>query len=135
MAWEKIWLEVNPEFGHIGPGFVHVGAGRLRIFGGYCTGNLANSNELFLVENVGRPQQNRSLVKDNRGLQKSSKDKYTYSGIVPPPRESPCMVPAFDRLYVIGGNASDGCGYYVLKPRKSGLAVIGRIVAAGGCVL
>ena len=116
MAWAKIRLEVNPEFGRIGPGFVHVGAGRLLIFGGYCTGNLANSNELFLLEKVGRPQQKCSLVKDSNGLQETSKDEYAYSGIVPPPRESPCMVLAFDRLYVIGGNANDGCGYYVLEP-------------------
>ena len=115
-VWQKIDLQGSANHKRAGGAMVHVGAGRILIFGGYR--NHSNTNELFVVDewfsNSAQCQQ--VLVDYYASSMPATASLVKGYGIPPHPRESPRMIAARDKVYVVGGSDIDAWTFYELVP-------------------
>ena len=116
LVWHNLDMEGAEERGRIGAGMVYVGSGRLLVFGGFV--HSGNTSDLLVIENVFSPKRRCRKVDPDHGNSSPSAmtDQYRYTGIPPFKREAPRMARAWNRIYVVGGNADDGVRFHVLSP-------------------
>ena len=115
LTWHKIDVQANCWFGTRGPSMSYVGSGRLIVFGGFD--NHKNTSNLFVIDDVllsNKPQCRRAQRRLQRVPQSLDPAQITYFGNPPEPRESSRMVFAHDKMYIFGGNFSDGWSYFEL---------------------
>ena len=115
LVWHRVELQGADTHERVGAAMVHLGSGRLLIFGGYC--NEANTNDMLVIESIFSPDPMCRTVPPHKSLSRLMRNKYTYFGFPPSPRECPRVLSASNKLYVLGGTAADKWSYYELLPK------------------
>ena len=112
LTWSTVHLPELGQHGRTGPTMTYIGDGRIIVYGGYTNGQ--NSSDLCVIERAASKTPAATLVR--KALPAESPANYTFRGRIPSGRQSGCGLVCRNQMIIIGGNAWDKSGYYVLKP-------------------
>ena len=112
LHWQRVVVHGDIRYERLGAAIHYVGSGRIFVFGGYEYSIRNDSQDLFVIDDIGSNRPICHLIR----TQSTSKLEYSYAGRTPSVRESPRFVGTPNRLILIGGSARDGSSYFELTP-------------------